>query len=85
VAAEPGARGARFTDKTGWRGKSFKADKHPDLEPDGDGASEGTPGEDASEEAPSPVASDDVVLEEEADETDISTLLDHHDEEPKDR
>ncbi|MFZ1102606.1 MAG: TIGR02300 family protein [Hyphomicrobiaceae bacterium] len=73
VAAEAGARSARFTDKTGWRGRSLK---HP--EPDV------APEEVAStEEALIPTANEDVVLDEEQDEADIPGLLGHHEADPK--
>jgi len=70
MAAEAGTRSARFTDKTGWRGRGFKP---PDPEPDV--APEAASAEDANEEALVPAPSDDVVLEEEADEADISGLV----------
>lgn len=70
---EAGARTTRFTDKTGWRGKSFKL---PDPEPDA--APDIASAEDANEEAPIPAPNDDVVLDEESEEADISGLLDHH-------
>jgi uncharacterized protein (TIGR02300 family) len=70
IAAEAGTRSARFTDKTGWRGRSFKP---PDPEPDA--APEAASAEDADEEAHSPAPNDDVVLEEEPDEADISGFV----------
>lgn len=78
TALEAGTRAARFTDKAGWRGRSFKL---PDPEPDA--PSEVASAEDANEEAPMPAPNDDVVLEEEPDEADISGLLDHHEPDPK--
>jgi uncharacterized protein (TIGR02300 family) len=80
TAPETGTRSARFTDKTGWRGRSHKP---PDPEPDA--APEVASTEDANDEAP--IASpndDDVVLEEEQDEADISGLVGHHEsDDPK--
>jgi uncharacterized protein (TIGR02300 family) len=80
MAPEAGARAARFTDKTGWRGRSFKP---PDPEPD---APEVAAADDANEEPLIPAPNDDVVLEEESDEADISGLvgLDESDD-PKER
>ena len=80
MAPEAGTRAARFADKTGWRGRSFKL---PDAEPDV--APRGCVDRDANEEALIPAPNDDVVLEEEPDEADISGLLDHHESEPKER
>jgi uncharacterized protein (TIGR02300 family) len=79
---EAGARAARFTDKTGWRGRSFKpADTEPDAAADADDPA----AEDATEEALVPGPNEDAVLEDESDEADISGLLDHHESEPKER
>ena len=80
MLAEAGARTARFTDKTGWRGRGFK---RPDPEPDA--ALEVAAPEDATEEALIPVPNEDAVLEEEPDEGDIAGLLDRHEAEPKER
>jgi uncharacterized protein (TIGR02300 family) len=78
---EAGRRAVRFTDKAGWRGRSFKL---PDPEPDA--SSEVTSAEDVNEEAPMAAPSDDVVLEEEPDVGDISGLVDHHEpDDPKER
>jgi uncharacterized protein (TIGR02300 family) len=81
MAAEAGKRAARFTDKTGWRGRSPKsADSEPDLAP------EVASTEDANEEALIPAANDEVVLDEVPDEGDISGLVDHHEpDDPKER
>jgi uncharacterized protein (TIGR02300 family) len=80
VIAEAGTRGARFTDKAGWRGRGFK---RPDPEPDA--AQELAAPEDATEKALIPVPNEDAVLEEEPDEGDITGLLGHHVAEPKER
>ena len=77
MAPEAGTRAARFPDKTGWRSRSFKL---PDAEPD---VAPEVASTDANEEARIPAPNDDVVLEEEPDEADISGLLDHHESEPK--
>jgi uncharacterized protein (TIGR02300 family) len=78
---EVGARAGKFTDKTGWRGRTFK---HPNPEPDAEAEVAST--EDTNEEALIPASSEHAVLEEEPDEADISGLLDHHDEsDPKER
>jgi uncharacterized protein (TIGR02300 family) len=80
MAPDAGTRAARFTDKTGWRGRSFKV---PDPEPDV--APEIASTEDANEEAPMPAPNGDIVLDEEPDEADISGLLDHREPDPKER
>ena len=77
VAAEAGARSARFTDKTGWRGRSLKHPE-PDVAPEAVASTE-----DANEEALIPAPSEDVVLDEESDEADIPGLLGHHEADPK--
>jgi uncharacterized protein (TIGR02300 family) len=74
--------------KTGWRSKTFK---RPDAAvPVADAEEAAVPeavvAEDAVEEAPSAGADDDIVLEQEADDGDVSGLVDHDvEEEPKDR
>jgi uncharacterized protein (TIGR02300 family) len=80
MAPEAGARAARSVGKTGWRGRSFKL---PDPEPDV--APEIASAEDANEEAPMPARNDDIVLDEEPDEADISGLLGHHEPDQKER
>jgi len=77
---EVGARAAPFAGKTGWRRKGFK---RPDPEPRV--APEVAATEDATEEALSPVPDEDVVLEQEPDEADVSGLVGHHVAEPKER
>ena len=79
-APEAGARSARSTGKTGWRDRSFK---HPDPEPDV--APEVASTEGGNEEALIHGPNDDVVLDEEPDEADISGLLDHREPDPKER
>jgi uncharacterized protein (TIGR02300 family) len=81
MASEAGTRSGRFTDKTGWRGRSLKApDPEPDVAPDVAST------EDANEGALIPAPNDDVVLdEEEPDDADISGLLGDHESDPKER
>jgi hypothetical protein len=64
-------------DRTGWRGRSFKV---PDPTPDA--APEIAAGEDANDETPMPAPGDDVVLDEESDNADVSGLLDRHEPDP---
>jgi hypothetical protein len=82
IAPEVGTRTARFTDKTGWRGKSPKsADAEADVAPE-----VASTEDHADEEALIPAPNDEVVLEEEPDEGDISGLVDHHEpDDPKER
>jgi uncharacterized protein (TIGR02300 family) len=81
MAPEAGTRSARSTDTTGWRGRSFKpTDPEPDVAP------EVASTEDANEEALVLAPNDDVVIEEEPDEADISGLVGHHEsDDPKER
>jgi uncharacterized protein (TIGR02300 family) len=78
AAPEAGARAARLADKTGWRGRDFKL-----PEPEPDGAPEAVVAGDGTEEALAPGPSEDVVLDEEPEEADLSGLVGHHDAEPK--
>jgi hypothetical protein len=80
MIAEPGTRAARFTDKTGWRGRSFN---RPDPEPDASVEVAAPRG--PAEEPSIPIPNEDAVLEEETDETDMTGLLEHREEEPKER
>ena len=77
VATEAGARSPRFTDKTGWRGRSLKHPE-PDVAPE-----EVASPEDTNEEPLIPAPSEDVVLDEESNEADIPGLLGHHEADPK--
>jgi uncharacterized protein (TIGR02300 family) len=79
------ARAAPFTGKTGWRRKAFR---RPDPEPDAPepDAPDTAASDDATEEAPSPVSNEDVVLDEqEPDEADVTALVDHRDADPNER
>lgn len=78
---EVGTRAAPFAGKTGWRGKG--GFKRPDPEPDL--APEVAATEDGSEQAIGPTPNEDVLLEQEPDEEDVSGLVDHHVPEPKER
>jgi uncharacterized protein (TIGR02300 family) len=84
--AEAGARAGRFTNKTGWRGRAFeRADAEPPAAPRHD-ALEPAATEDAAEEGLGPVQSEDVVLDEqEPDESDVSSLIEHDGPEPEER
>jgi uncharacterized protein (TIGR02300 family) len=81
LIAAGGTHAAGFTDKTGWRSRRVKRLADPEAEPDV--APEVAATEDAPDDAPAP--NDDVVLDEEPDEADISGLLDPHDMEPGER
>jgi uncharacterized protein (TIGR02300 family) len=76
---------AGFTEKAGWRGRRSKqppeAESAPESEESEPADAEAEDGPDG--EAPSP--SDDTVLEEDSDDSDISGLLHHHDTEPTER
>jgi uncharacterized protein (TIGR02300 family) len=80
--AEAGARAAPFTNKTGWQRRGAKrAEPGPDVGPE-------VAAEDATEESGerlSPVPSEDVMLDEEADEADVSALVDHRVPKPEER
>jgi uncharacterized protein (TIGR02300 family) len=76
--AEIVTHAAGFTEKTSWRSRRVK---RPDPEPDD--APEDAAAADAPDEAPA--VNDDVVLDEESDEADISGLLGHHEAEPRER
>jgi hypothetical protein len=76
IAAEAIGRASRVTNKTGWRGRTFKHPA-PDVAPDVASAEEGS-------EAPFvPASNHDVVLEEDPDEADVSGLIGHHGADPK--
>lgn len=88
LVIEPG-RVASYSAKTDWRSKAFKRPSPTPVEADPEGAAapeEAVAAEDASEEAAGAGPEDDVVLEQEPDDADVSGLIDHDDvEEPKDR
>ena len=72
----PGTSGASFTSKTGWRSKSYKPVAVPEIEP----VPEVVATDDQAEETEVPaeaVAEDDIVLEQEPDDGDVSGLIDH--------
>lgn len=77
------ARMAPFSQKTGWRSKGFKRPEPvPMAEPE---SAEAPAAEDAAEDTATPVAEDDIVLEHEPDDGDVSGLIVHEVEDPKDR
>jgi uncharacterized protein (TIGR02300 family) len=85
TARPPAAnRTASPVGKTGWRRKSFK---HPKpLPPVGDQEEElPETAQDPAEEAPSTVAEDDLVLEQEPDDANVTDLVDHNVDESKER
>jgi uncharacterized protein (TIGR02300 family) len=77
LVANTGTSASGFAGKTGWRGRLEPAET--ESMPDPDVASQVT----AAEDAPAP--NDDIVLDEEPDEGDISSLLSHHEAEPRER
>jgi uncharacterized protein (TIGR02300 family) len=76
LATEHGSRAGRFTDKTGWRNRSFK---HPESDSEAETGST----EDTNEEPLAPALNEHAVLDEEPDEADISGLVGHHESDPK--
>lgn len=74
-------RGGSSTGKTGWRSKAFKRPK-PALPVDPEERAQEV-AQDAAEETPSAVPDDDLVLEQEPDDADVTDLVDHTVEEPK--
>jgi uncharacterized protein (TIGR02300 family) len=77
---ELGARAASHTGKTSWRSRSFK---RPEPEPEVAEASAAV--EDADEETPAPAPEEDVVLEQEPEEADVSGLVGHDVVDPKEQ
>ncbi len=85
VVARPlfsGERGGSSSGKTGWRSKAFKRPK-PALPVDEPQEDAPEVAQDAAEETPSTVPEDDLVLEQEPDEADVTDLVGHDIEEPK--
>jgi len=84
---EAGARAAPFAAKTSWRSKSFKrpGPTLPEVEAESVAPAEAAVAEDAAEEAADAGPEDDIVLEQEPDDGDVSGLVDHDVEEPKER
>jgi hypothetical protein len=74
-------RGGSSTGKTGWRSKAFKRPK-PVLPVDPEERAQEV-AQDATEETPSAVAEDDLVLEQEPDDADVTDLVDHDVKEAK--
>jgi hypothetical protein len=78
-------RDAEFTDKTGLRGRRFK---RPNLGAGVDAAPEAEPEvalAASAEDREAPEPNDDVMLDDEPDEADISDLLGHREADPKER
>jgi uncharacterized protein (TIGR02300 family) len=82
-------RGAPFSGKTGWRSKPIKPlEPTPEAEPEKSVSPETVATEDQAEETEAVAeadSEDDIVLEQEPDDADVSELVDHDVEEPKDR
>jgi hypothetical protein len=80
--AEAGSRAARFTNKAGWHSRGAKrADPVPNVAPQ-------AAAEDATEDSGeplSPVPSEEVMVDEETDETDVSALVGHDVAKPEER
>jgi uncharacterized protein (TIGR02300 family) len=73
------------TAKTGWRRKPFKRPDPLPADREGTEAAEDTPEDSAEEGTPAPaLEEDDVVLEQEPDEGDISGIVGHDAPGPKD-
>jgi uncharacterized protein (TIGR02300 family) len=84
---EAATRVASLAGKTSWRSRGFKrpAPALPAVDAADSHSSETAAVEDAPDEAPSQVPEDDVVLEQEADDGDVTGLLDHAAEGPKEQ
>jgi len=78
------ARAGAPTGKTGWRSKGLRQPKAPLPMADQE---EAVPeiAQDAAEETPSTVPEDDLVLEQEPDDPNVTDLIGHDIEEPKER
>jgi uncharacterized protein (TIGR02300 family) len=74
------ARAGPFTDKTGWRRKAFR---RPD--PHGEAGGDVPANDNATEDNTTEEAEEVVLDEQEPDEADVSTYVDHRDAEPNDR
>ena len=70
------------TSKTGWRTRSMKRPSPPVPVPVEDETGPDA-SQDSAEEAPSAVPEDDLVLEQESDDGDVTDLIDHDVEAPK--
>lgn len=77
------AKRAPFSGKTGWRSKTFKRPE-PVLPVADAEIEKPVAAEDAAEETTAAVPDDDIVLEHEPDDGDVTGLLDHDVEDPKD-
>ena len=80
------ARAASPTGKTGWRSKGVRHPKPPlPIADQEEAEAEPEIAQDASEETPSTVPEDDLVLEQEPDDPNVTDLIGHDIEEPKER
>ena len=82
---EAQARAASLASKTGWRNKIFKRPGPTLPAVEAGASSEPLTGEDATEEIAGPVPEDDIVLEQEPDDADVSGLVDHTVANPKEQ
>ena len=87
--AEPGAGSSPLTAKSRWRGRGVGSpgptrtlDPQPIVSPEVTASAEQ---EEEAESAPEVVADDEIVLEHEADDADVSGLIDHEAEEPNEQ
>jgi len=78
------ARVASPTGKTGWRSKALRHPKPPLPMSDPEETAPEVP-QDAAEETPSTVPEDDLVLEQEPDDPNVTDLIGHDIDEPKER
>ena len=83
--SRPGRAPPRWLSKTGWRNKSFKRPGPTLPAVEAGASSEPLAGEDATEEIAGPVPEDDIVLEQEPDDADVSGLVDHTVANPKEQ
>jgi uncharacterized protein (TIGR02300 family) len=87
--AEAGAGSSQLIVKSRWRGRGVRSpgptrtlDPQPIVSPEVTASAEQ---EEEAESAPEVVADDEIVLEQEADDADISGLIDHEAEEPNEQ
>jgi hypothetical protein len=85
---ETGAGNSPLTAKSRWRGRSVGSPgptRTPDPQPIASPTGASAEQEEEAEPAPEVVTDDDIVLEQEADDADISGLIDHEAEEPNEQ
>jgi uncharacterized protein (TIGR02300 family) len=78
----PEARPASFTNKAAWRSKAIKRPQ-PALPTESQELDAPAISQDAGEEAAGTIPEDDLVLEQDADDADVTGIIDHDVEEPK--